>query len=555
MKVVLYLRMSTDKQDASIPQQRDALKRHAKRHGHKIVGEYLDEGISGDETHKRQGFQKMIADAKRGGFERILCFDQDRFGRFDMIEAGWWITPLRQADVSLETIGQGVIDWCDFAGRLTYAVAQEGKHQFLRDLSRNTLRGQVARAVEGDGLCGGVAPYGYRREVVADGRRRKASLVIEPKQARVVRRIFAIYTSTGGSLMSVGEMLNAERIPAPRNAPWHRNSVRRILRNPVYAGDFVWGRTMTGRYHARAGEDIVPRRAGQGIATNDPIVHRDALPAIVSREQFDRAQQLLDGRRKQTRRPRSVRPLSGLIFCAKCGSPMHVNFGDYRCARSTDFGDGRRCPARIARGDVVLAAVVEGLQEHVFGDRMKPLKARLDELAKQTKARANPVDIQAMTREVADLNRRFREGIERLVTVPKSLVAELADQLDALKSQRDALQRQIDEHKQRRKPARLPVEKRVAECLAAAHGLRDALASKSSAKVNEALQNLGVRIEFDDRRAKVVIASMETVGIAGTCNGQSSGRHKSPEYPFVAFFVPIPPDTVKKGPKPKSAPC
>ena len=95
-------------------------------------------GISGDATEKRKAFQKMIADADRGEFSAILCWDQDRFGRFDSIEAGRWIYPLRQHDVKLVTVAQGEVDWTSFAGRLIYNVTQEGKHAYLRDLSRNS---------------------------------------------------------------------------------------------------------------------------------------------------------------------------------------------------------------------------------------------------------------------------------------------------------------------------------------------------------------------------------------------------------------------------------
>ena len=89
-----------------------------------------------------------------------LCWDQDRFGRFNSIEAGHWIYPLMQAGIRLETIAQGKIDWNDFAGRLMYQIQQEGKHQFLRDLARNCLRGLISRVKEGK-WGGGVAPYGY----------------------------------------------------------------------------------------------------------------------------------------------------------------------------------------------------------------------------------------------------------------------------------------------------------------------------------------------------------------------------------------------------------
>ncbi len=147
---VVYYRMSTDKQDASIAQQRIAVEKYAKEHGYRIVREYIDEGISGDATEKRFEFQRMIRDASGGTFQAIIVWDQDRFGRFDSIEAGHWIHPLRQAGVQLVTVSDGPIDWSDFSGRVIYTIKQEGKHQFLRDLSRNVLRGKLAAALWAD---------------------------------------------------------------------------------------------------------------------------------------------------------------------------------------------------------------------------------------------------------------------------------------------------------------------------------------------------------------------------------------------------------------------
>src|SRR5262249_32979526 len=95
---VAYYRMSDDKQEASIADQREAVKAYAAEHGYRIVREYKDEGISGDDTEKRLEFQRMLRDAKdRGDFAVVLCWDQDRFGRFDPLEAGYWVKPLRDA--------------------------------------------------------------------------------------------------------------------------------------------------------------------------------------------------------------------------------------------------------------------------------------------------------------------------------------------------------------------------------------------------------------------------------------------------------------------------
>lgn len=104
-----YGRMSSDKQDRSIPEQRDQVTPCAAQRGYRIVREYVDEAISGDATEKRHGFQRMIQDAQKlRDFEVVLCDDQDRFGRFDPIEAGWWIKPLRDLGIRLETVADGL---------------------------------------------------------------------------------------------------------------------------------------------------------------------------------------------------------------------------------------------------------------------------------------------------------------------------------------------------------------------------------------------------------------------------------------------------------------
>jgi hypothetical protein len=123
--------MSSDKQDASIREQRKSVETYASENGFKIIREYADHGISGDATEKRFQFKQMIDDAENGDFTAVLCWDQDRFGRFDSIEAGRWVHPLRMAGVNLVTVADGVIDWSDFAGRVMYGIKQEGKHQFL----------------------------------------------------------------------------------------------------------------------------------------------------------------------------------------------------------------------------------------------------------------------------------------------------------------------------------------------------------------------------------------------------------------------------------------
>ncbi len=150
-----YVRMSTDKQETSPEQQRKEIEAYAAKHGYSILRWYSDLGISGDRTEKRVEFKQMIADAEDGRFKAILCWDQDRFGRFDSLESGYWIHPLRKRGVQLVTCTDGAVDWNTFAGRMLYGMKQEGKHQYLVDLSNNVSRRMKATSTAGAMGCRG----------------------------------------------------------------------------------------------------------------------------------------------------------------------------------------------------------------------------------------------------------------------------------------------------------------------------------------------------------------------------------------------------------------
>jgi DNA invertase Pin-like site-specific DNA recombinase len=162
IRSVAYYRMSRDLQEASIPRQRESVEAYAKVNGYEILREYKDEGISGDATERRAGFLAMREAGARGEFQVILCWDKDRFGRFDSIEQGYWVKPLRDAGVRLVTVTQGLIDWNSFAGRIVDTALAESKHEFLRTLSQNTTAGKI-RVARGAYFNGGTVPYAFDR--------------------------------------------------------------------------------------------------------------------------------------------------------------------------------------------------------------------------------------------------------------------------------------------------------------------------------------------------------------------------------------------------------
>src|SRR5262249_28811809 len=222
-----YYRMSDDKQESSVERQRSQVKPYAARQGYEIVREYTDEGISGHEAEKRPGFMRLLADARRREFDVILCDHKDRFGRFDSIDFGYYVKPLRDARIWLETAAQGKVDWASFSGRLTDLINTEVSNQESKKIGYRVLGTMLLKAQRGCWL-GGVATYGYK--LVPDEELGKKLVPGDPEKVRVLRLMFTLYDQ-GHSLTAIAGRLSVMGLPNPQGKDgWNKSTVRNILR-------------------------------------------------------------------------------------------------------------------------------------------------------------------------------------------------------------------------------------------------------------------------------------------------------------------------------------
>jgi len=409
---VAYYRMSSDRQESSIEDQRKSVKIFAKQNGCKIIREYTDEGISGWKEKERVAFQQMMSDLSKGDFETILCWDQDRFSRSRTLKTATYFNQLQEAGVTLATVAQGVIDFDSIGGILTTTVTAYAKHEFCKDLARNVARGMSKRRSEGKWLA--QAPLGY--VIGEDGRLTLGN----PDATATVRRIFE-QRAKGYGIHTIAKQLNKDGILSPSGKLWRYTGVSKVLEREAYLGHTVSSGRNSGKYAT------VTQPGGRIENTHQ---------ALITQEQWDKAQSVkVKQLRPHDRKSLPSSALAGLVYCGKCGQVMYQHRRStgrqmFCCSTATQRGG---CASYSTRIDKLEAVVFGKLRENLLQyNREKLLKIVRQKLKEQPKQIDN-------SKQLAKLDSQIDIAAARILTIDDSLVSDVERKLLEMKSQRERL--------------------------------------------------------------------------------------------------------------------
>ena len=301
-RAAIYARVS-DKSQAeedktSISEQIGEMEAYCERKGLTITARYQEVGRGW--TKKRPEFQRMLADARKGRFDTIVCWKSDRLSR-GMYPAAALMEVVEAHQIRLEAV-MDAIDMKTFG-----LMAAIGKIELDNFRERSTM-GKRGTAKQGRVPTGGL-PYGYR--IGDDGRPE----VVE-EQAEVVRRIFRMYVDEGMRAYSIAVRLTDEGVPTQTGKlMWLQSRVHHILGNATYAGTWVYG-----KYRHVATED--------GMKVYDQP--RDTwieipVPQVIDDKTWERAQKLKKQRSTKAKRNTKVLYLlQHLLKCGECGRNFHT---------------------------------------------------------------------------------------------------------------------------------------------------------------------------------------------------------------------------------------
>jgi DNA invertase Pin-like site-specific DNA recombinase len=335
----IYCRLSADDGQAgesgSIQNQKTLLTQFCKEKGFPIHDYYLDDGWSGT-NYERPDFKRMLTDIDSGKINLVIVKDLSRFGR-EYAQMGLYIEHyFEENDVRFIAVGEN-IDTINGTDNILMPITNVINSLYAKDCSNKVKAAHKALAKDGK-YIGGHAPFGYVKDPID-----RHHLIVDPPAADVVRKIFQMF-SEGIGYVRMTKILRTEHILNPQayfnqNNPdfyqsdywrkpfdWHATSVRVILKNPVYLGMTVFGKTKSKgvynkkRYHADEQDWITVE------GTHEPIIARDV---------WDTVQKMMKEKRRECKNG-ETQMFAGLVKCGSCGSSLNVSY-DANKGKHTGF--------------------------------------------------------------------------------------------------------------------------------------------------------------------------------------------------------------------------
>jgi DNA invertase Pin-like site-specific DNA recombinase len=317
-RVAAYLRRSRKIENDSIERQTERTTLYAQeRLKSPITHFYADKGKSGETRHRVQ-FKQMMADAQRGLFNTLVIEAIDRLGRTLSIIAGV-CEQLEKLGIEIHSLQKGdVINSVDVAFQGLAATQHQSllKKRTYDGIWRGVVNGKQSNLV-----------WGYKMVLGKPGQR-----VVDETLRPHIEWMFDARVD-GMTLNQIAEAFNQRGIPKRyADSPWVGGNIQSLIRNPIFAGYYVFGRERKWRDHETDKEITEPRPQHEWKVIWHPHCQ------IVSEDKWNAANATLP---KLIRRSYGRTLLSARIHCAHCDSVMNSNahgkYPNYRCVARDHF--------------------------------------------------------------------------------------------------------------------------------------------------------------------------------------------------------------------------
>lgn len=421
-RVAAYARVSTDSDEqlSSYEAQVDFYTRHIQSNPEwEFVAVYTDEGVTGTNTKKREGFNRMVDDALAGKIDLILTKSISRFAR-NTVDTLTTIRRLKEKGIEVYFEKENIYT-LDAKGEVMITIMSSLAQEESRSISENVTWGKRRSMEEGKFSLAYSRFLGYEK-----GEDSLPKIVEE--EAKIVREIYESFLA-GCTVRTIADNLTKRGIPTPAGkAKWPVSTIMSILQNEKYKGDALLQKTYT--------VDFLSKTVRKNNGEIPQYYIQNSHPAIIDPDTFDLVQNEIKRRRPNRRHLHKSSPFSAKIICGNCGgfygkkvwhSGTKYRSHIWRCNQK--YNHETPCTTPNLREDEIEEAFVTAFNE-LLGDKDKyiahfeellPVLADTSDLEKQvddlTAQHLQMMDtlrcyMEENTRQVqdqAEYNRRFSE--------------------------------------------------------------------------------------------------------------------------------------------------
>lgn len=304
-RVAAYARVSTDSSEqlTSYEAQVDFYTRHIKSNPDwEFVSVYTDEGISGTDTRKREGFNQMIKDALEGKIDLILTKSISRFAR-NTVDTLTTIRKLKEKKIEVYFEKENIYT-LDAKGEVMLTIMSSLAQEESRSISENVTWGIRKNMADGKIVLAYKYFLGYEKG--EDG----FPKIVE-EEAKVVRDIYQLFLD-GYTIRKIADALTKRDIPTPRGKKqWSVTTVKSILTNEKYKGDALLQKTYT--------TDFLTKKVKKNDGEIPQYYIQNSHPAIIDPETFDLVQEEMKRRYPDRHRLHRASPFCAKLVCEDCG--------------------------------------------------------------------------------------------------------------------------------------------------------------------------------------------------------------------------------------------
>lgn len=344
----IYVRLSVEdngyKDGESIQNQIEFLKDFVQQNEEnlQLVDIYADNGTTGTNFDREQ-WNHLLEDIKTQKINCVLVKDFSRIGR-SYIEVGNYLEKvfpfmrIRVISVNDDFDSQ---KQAFESSMLVHSLKNIANEYYARDISQKVTQAKRTKQHSGE-FVSGILPYGYKRS-----KEDRSKLDVDKEAADIVRKIYE-WRMQGKGCIQIANYLNELALPSPgqyrylttgtqfkrsENTKWKSKHVAGILKNPIYLGDMVQGRTRSS-YFEQGGKL-------RWLPEEEWIVVKGTHEPLVTPQQFEAAHKMAEESRQRHEYQMQVNagikheeaPLPGKVYCGQCGRLM---------TRRSRVTDGRR---------------------------------------------------------------------------------------------------------------------------------------------------------------------------------------------------------------------